>query len=219
MPSDTDADFLLVSRIRRGEPEAWTELIARFEGRLLAFAESRVGRKSASEDVVQEAFVGFLTSLPNYDLSRSLESYLFSITAHKLTDYLRREGRRPALSLSSTADGDADRDMPGGARVASSMARSAERRTLERESLAMALRDLVNHWRNKGDWYKIRCMEMLYLQGKGNKEAAGALGLSEQQVANLKHDFMSMLRTRLKRVEPDPEVFPELYAGDKMVGE
>lgn len=214
MPSVSDADSLLVSRIRRGEPEAWNELIARFEGRLLAFAESRVGRKAASEDVVQETFVGFLTSLPNYDHSRSLEGYLFSITAHKLTDFLRREGRRPALSLSSTADGDGDRDMPGSARVASSLARSGERKKLEQEALAEALQDLTAHWRSKGDWYKIKCMELLFLLGKGNKEAAAMLQLTEQQVANLKHDFVSMLRTRLKRIEPDPEVFPELYAGE-----
>ena len=44
---------------------------------------------------MQETFVGFLTSLPNYDPARPLEGYLFSIAAHKLTDVMRRQGRRP----------------------------------------------------------------------------------------------------------------------------
>ena len=48
---------------------------------------------------MQETFIGFLTSLPNFDERRPLEGYLFSIAAHKLTDYLRREGRRPTLPL------------------------------------------------------------------------------------------------------------------------
>ena len=81
------SDQLLVGRIRGGEPAAWNELIARFEGRLLAFVEGRLGRRTAGEDVVQETFLGFLTSLPNFEDSRPLESYLFSIAAHKLTDH------------------------------------------------------------------------------------------------------------------------------------
>ena len=68
----------------------------RVKGRLLAFVRSRLGagKSSAGEDVVQETFIGFLNSLPNYDARRPLEGWLFSIASHKLTDYLRREGRR-----------------------------------------------------------------------------------------------------------------------------
>src|SRR5689334_22161554 len=103
MPPTSESDHLLTDRIRTGEADAWNELIARFEGRLLAFVETRLRNRAASEDVVQETFIGFLTSLPNYDAARPLESYLFSIAAHKLTDHLRREGRRPALPLSGAS--------------------------------------------------------------------------------------------------------------------
>ena len=58
------ADTLVVDRIRSGDSEAWNELIARFEGRLLAFVERRTRNREAAEDVVQETFIGFLTSLP-----------------------------------------------------------------------------------------------------------------------------------------------------------
>ena len=76
-----DSDALLIEEIRRGKPEAWNALISQYEGRLLSFVESRLRRRAASEDVVQETFIGFLTSLPNFDQSRPLESYLFSIAA------------------------------------------------------------------------------------------------------------------------------------------
>ena len=66
MPSG-QVDSLMLRRIREGEADAWTELIARFEGRLQAFVESRTGNRAAAEDIVQETFVGFLVSLPNYD--------------------------------------------------------------------------------------------------------------------------------------------------------
>ena len=81
MTATRDADSLLVERIRRGESDAWSDLIVRYEGRLLAFVESRLGRRGPSEDIVQESFLGFLNSLPNYDGRRPLESYLFSICA------------------------------------------------------------------------------------------------------------------------------------------
>ena len=93
MPSDSDR--LLIQQIRAGDPRAWEQLIVRYEGRLLAFAERRLRDRAASEDVVQEAFVGFLNSLPNFDEKRELQTYLFTITAHKITDQLRKMGRRP----------------------------------------------------------------------------------------------------------------------------
>src|SRR6188768_2701064 len=98
MPA-VDADRLLIARIRAGEQEAWAECIARFEGRLLAFVDSRLRDRATSEDVVQETFLGFLVGLPNYKDETPIESFLFSIAAHKLTDVLRRQGRRPTLPL------------------------------------------------------------------------------------------------------------------------
>ncbi|MCA9230498.1 MAG: RNA polymerase sigma factor, partial [Planctomycetales bacterium] len=136
MAENSNPDALLVEEIRRGKPDAWNSLIAQYEGRLLSFVESRLRRRAASEDVVQETFIGFLTSLPNYDKRRPLESWLFTIAAHKLTDYLRREGRRPAIPL-STGDGSSGNwELPGKGRRASSIVRSGERHGLEEEAVA-----------------------------------------------------------------------------------
>jgi RNA polymerase sigma-70 factor (ECF subfamily) len=211
MPDTSHPDTLLVRQIRAGKPDAWNTLIANYEGRLLSFVESRLRRRSASEDVVQETFIGFLTSLPNYDTRRPLESYLFSIAAHKLTDYLRREGRRPALPLSSTAASDGGQwDIAGPARPASSIARSGERRVLEEETLANGIAEQIEHWHAKGDWQKIKCMELLFVSGAANKDVAEQLGITEQQVANFKFDFLARLRTLVKKQRLNEDVFPEL---------
>jgi RNA polymerase sigma-70 factor, ECF subfamily len=212
MSASLHPDTLLVDRIRAGKPEAWNELISQYEGRLLSFVESRLRRRAASEDVVQETFIGFLTSLPNYDTRRPLEGYLFSIAAHKLTDHLRREGRRPALPLSSTDNSSGGAwNLPGSARPASSIARSGERRALEDEALARGIRAQIDNWRTKGDWQKIKCAELLFVCGSPNKDVATALGISEQQVANFKFDFLERLRTLVKKQRLNADVFPELY--------
>ncbi len=206
-----DADVLLIQRIRRGEDDAWSDLIVRYEGRLLAFVESRIGRRGPSEDIVQEAFVGFLNSLPNYDGKRPLESYLFSICAYKLTDHLRREGRRPTIPFSTGTDSTGSWELAGSGRPASSIARSGERKDLEEKAITEALRDQICRWRDKGEWTKLQCAELLFVRGWANKDAADELGITEQQVANYKFDFLARLRSLVKNQELSAEVFPELY--------
>jgi RNA polymerase sigma-70 factor (ECF subfamily) len=206
-----DADSLLIERIRRGESDAWNDLIDRYEGRLLAFVESRLGRRGPSEDIVQESFLGFLNSLPNYDGRRPLEGYLFSICAYKLTDHLRREGRRPAVPLASAADSSETWEIAGSARQASSIARSGERKSLEEKAIAEALNDQITRWRERGEFTKLQCAELLFVRGWANKDVAEQLGISEQQVANYKFDLIARLRTLIARSEVSADVFPELY--------
>jgi len=212
MSTAPTTDSLLVEQIRAGKPEAWNQLIAQYEGRLLAFAESRLRGRSAAEDVVQETFVGFLTSLPNYDSRRPLEGYLFSICAHKLTDFLRREGRRPVIPLSSSArNSDGAWDLPGSARHASSILRSGERRSLEAAALVEAVGGEIERWQQRGDWQKMKCIELLFVCGMPNKRVAEQIDLSEQQVANIKFDFLAKLRSLVRKQNLSVDVFPELY--------
>lgn len=211
MSSAPSSDGLLIERIRQRDEDAWQEFIMRFEGRLLAFVESRLANRSAAEDVVQETLVGFLTSLPNYDASRPLESYLFSIAAHKLTDHLRQQGRRPAVPLSAGDDSRGTWEIAGSARRASSIARSHERQFLEAAALETVLVEQLEHLRGRSDWRKIACLELLLVRGWANKDVAATLELSEQQVANYKFDFLAKLRTGVRRQGLSEDVFPELY--------
>ncbi len=209
LPSNL-SDTVLVQRIRAGEGDAWNELIARFEGRLLAYVRARLPHSSAGEDVVQETFIGFLTSLPNYNTARPLESYLFSIAAHKLTDHLRREGRRPTLPLCAGSSHSEVGELPGNARPASSIARSGERRGLEESALVAALSQILDGWRTKQEWDKVRCAELLFVRGLANKEVATRLGISEQSVANQKFDFIARLKSAVHRQGLSTDIFPEL---------
>ena len=207
----TESDQLLIERIRAGESAAWDELIARFEGRLTAYIESRAKNRSAAEDLVQETFIGFLTSLPNFDKRRPLESYLFSIAAHKLTDHLRREGRRPTLPLMPDVSSGSDWEPVGPGRPASSIARSSERRRLEEDALVAVLGEQIEHWLKQGQGDRIKCAELLFVRGWPNKEVADRLGISEQTVANYKFEFLAKLRAAIRHHGLPEEVFPELY--------
>lgn len=211
MSPQSDVDQILIEKIRAKDGDAWKDLIARYEGRLLAFVDSRLSNRSASQDIVQEAFIGFLTSLPNYDGKRSLESYLFSICAHKLTDFLRREGRRPSVPFSAgSKESSGEWQITGPGRAASSIARSGERRSLEESALREALEEQIERWQQRGDWSKLKCVELLVVRGWANKKVAEALDITEQQVANFKFDFISRMRTLVKRQGLPQEIFPDI---------
>ena len=195
----TDAEALLVRQVRAGDASAWQQLIERYEGRLLAFVDSRLRDRAASEDVVQETFVGFLTSLPHYDEKRDIEAYLFSIAAHKLTDHLRKQGRRPVDQFGSDDQGRPLEEVPGGARAASSIARSDERRQAEERLVTEALGQLIREWLHRSDFDRLRCLELLLVKGWANKDAARHLGLTEQAVASYKFQTISRLKEMARR--------------------
>src|SRR5213083_2862646 len=159
MPSDSDR--LLIQQIRAGDPRAWETLISRYEGRLLAFVQRRLRDRASSEDVVQETFVGFLNSLPNFDDRRELQTYLFTIASHKLTDHLRRTGRHP-LQPASDGPGDLLHLKLDNNPAASSIARSQERKDLESAAITEAVRQLLDGWREKNDFERIKVLELLF---------------------------------------------------------
>jgi RNA polymerase sigma-70 factor, ECF subfamily len=197
-------DLDLVKAVRCGDASAWERLIIRYQGRLTAFVAPRLHDLSAAEDVVQETFLGFLTSLPNYDEQTPLESFLFAIAAHKLTDVLRRTGRRPAMSLGfdhDLSDEPSGRDVaatqrePAGRdRPASSLARSRERFLIEERVLGDCLRGLIQSWFSRGEFERLECAELLFVLGWSNKEVAARMQLSEQAVANHKSFVVGKLK-------------------------
>ena len=208
------AEARWVEAIRSGHEAAWRKLIDCYEGRLLAYVQRRLVDRSVSEDIVQETFVGFLVSLPNYDSRRRLENYLFSICSYKLTDHLRASGRRPTLPLmgrgESFGTSGSMLPIPGPGRVASSIARSAERQDLEQNVIAEAIREQIARWRETDNLVKLKAIEMIFVGGAGNIEVSDKLSLTQQQVANLKSDFLTRLKAIVSRQDLDAGVFPEL---------
>lgn len=213
MSETTNPDQIIIQRIRTGDEQAWRDLIDRYEGRLVAFVESRIGRRKSAEDVVQDTFIGLLNSLPNYDGKRPLESYLFSICSYKLIDHLRHEGKRPTVSLALLDDSQSDAEswnMESSARGASSIARSGERKGLEERAIVLAIRELLQTWREKGEWVKLMCVELLFVRGYTNKSTAELLRISEQHAANYKFEFINKMKNAMKKQQLPEDVFPEL---------
>lgn len=207
------SDRVLIEQIREGEEnaaQAWEQLIKRYEGRLLAFVDRRLNDRSASEDVVQESFIGFLNSLATFDVNRELQTYLFTIASHKLTDHLRKIGRHPLKTVSDTPTGVLQQQLDHNP-AASSVARSDERRTLENDAISRCLGNYLNGLKEKNDWTRIKVLEMLWVKGWANRDVARHLDVSEQQVANYRFAAVKKLREGIRASNLSEAVFPELH--------
>ncbi len=202
-----DSDRVLVQQIRAGNARAWDHLIASYEGRLFAFVHRRVSDRAACEDIVQETFIGFLTSLPSFDEGRSLQTYLFTIASHKLTDHLRKVGRHPLQQAPEALL----QARPNGEPAASSVARGQERRALESEAVARCLGALLDHWRSQGEFLRIKVLELLFVKGEANRDIAAFLEISEQQVANIRFAAIKKITEGAREAGLPADVFPELH--------
>jgi RNA polymerase sigma-70 factor (ECF subfamily) len=114
------------------------------------------------------------------------------------------------LSQAQSSRGEVD--IAGSGRRASTIMRSGERRGLEEQAIIEALDDQLTRWRDRGEWQKIQCIELLFVRGEANKNVAERLDISEQTVANYKFDFIARMRTTVKKQGLSQDVFPELNA-------
>jgi RNA polymerase sigma-70 factor, ECF subfamily len=206
----TESDRLLIQRIRSNDQKAWTELDRRYRGRLTAYVRRRLKDHASVEDVVQETFIGFNNSLPNFDDKRDLQTWLFTIAAHKVTDQLRRIGRRPTSSSNEVEEEMIGQTPDEKQKRASSLARSAEQREQEEVAFGMALREYVRELQTRREYTKLMALELMYVKGWRNQDVAGHLPLTEQDVANIRFQAKKRLHDRLIAAKLSPDIFPEL---------
>src|SRR6266851_4655505 len=85
----TEAERFLLDRVRQRDGEAWAQLVARYEGRLLAFARGRGISAADAEDLVQETFLHLLRGLDAFRGEASLETYLFLLLRRRIVESFR----------------------------------------------------------------------------------------------------------------------------------
>jgi RNA polymerase sigma factor (sigma-70 family) len=189
----SEADAYLIEAVQKGDPDAWREVIERYEGRLVSFARRMLAQRSEAEDMVQETFLGLLRSLPTYDRRRSLETYLFAILRHKLSDHFRRQrpGRRQSLEALEVDDAPQawlSTETP------SWYVSGEEAVASQRQALVDCLREYVRQCREQQRFQELVVVEMLMVLGMRNKEVAADLGLTETAVAGIKFRVLDRWR-------------------------
>jgi RNA polymerase sigma-70 factor (ECF subfamily) len=98
----------LVRRIRAGEADAFEELLARTEARILALAWRILGDRHLAEDAAQETYLRVFRSLNTFRLGESFEAWMVRIAVNVCYDLARKRGPLPVpLETLENLEGDA----------------------------------------------------------------------------------------------------------------
>jgi RNA polymerase sigma-70 factor (ECF subfamily) len=88
-------DEALLDRARRGDREAFTDLVVRHQDELYTMALRYTGRPSDAADVVQETFLRAFLNVPKLR-GASIRPWLHRVALNAARDLHRRNARRPA---------------------------------------------------------------------------------------------------------------------------
>ena len=90
-------DSQVVQRSLDGESRAFSELVKRYDKRLLNFVYRTVGDRERAEDLVQETFVRVYRHLHRFDQTKKFSTWIYTIAGNLAKNELRNRSRNPLV--------------------------------------------------------------------------------------------------------------------------
>jgi RNA polymerase sigma-70 factor, ECF subfamily len=205
-PADaTCPDADLVALLRAGDEAAMSQLVHLWSPAMFRVARSFVGSAQSAEDVVQEAWLGMLSGLAQFEGRSSLRTWTFTILVNRARTRGAREARTlPQPPLAAQSEQGADDWFTGPGRepertwssieVTSRWDTVPESVVLSKEVLLLldrALSALPARQR--------QVVTMRDVCGMSTEEVCAALGISAANQRVLLHRARAVLRTALAR--------------------
>jgi RNA polymerase sigma-70 factor (ECF subfamily) len=103
-------ETMLVERLKRGEEDAFEELVRRHSARLIGLARRILGDEDLARDAVQDAFLNAFRALDGFNGDARLGSWLHRIVVNAALAKLRQRRRRPESFLSDEFSGESHAD-------------------------------------------------------------------------------------------------------------
>jgi RNA polymerase sigma-70 factor (ECF subfamily) len=178
----------LISRVNRGDEEAFRGLFRRYAPTARALAIGIVRQPNLAEEIVQEAFLALWKNPQGYDQRRgSVRSWLMGMVHHRAVDLVRREEAHRRRAEAAIPDAVADDPDPAD-KVAEDVDLPGERKAVR-----AALDDLPPEQR--------RVIELMYFGGLSQSTIAERLSLPLGTVKSRTLLGMRRLRGALGGIE------------------
>ena len=177
----------ILARAKRGELDAFEELVRRYEKRVYAVALRSSGSPEDAADIVQEVFLRAWRSIESFRGDSGFSTWLFRITMNMCVDFARHKHAQPQTQ-SMVDEEENERPMPD---TAPTPEEHLENRELGRE-LAEALEEISEEHR--------RIVLLRDVSGMSYTEIAEVLEISEGTVkSRLSRARIALRKVLLKR--------------------
>ena len=176
-------DKHILARARRGELDAFEELVRRYEKRVYVIALRSSGNPEDAADITQEVFLRAWRSIENFRGDSGFSTWLFRITMNICVDHARHRQAQPQTTTLTTED-DEERPIHD---TAPTPEEQLDNRELGRE-LAAALAEISEEHR--------RIVLLRDVSGMSYSEIAEILEISEGTVKSR----LARARIALRRI-------------------
>jgi RNA polymerase sigma-70 factor (ECF subfamily) len=181
---DNDVDQALVERFRKGDREAFTVLMVRYQRPIFNAAFWILKSQEDARDVAQMVFLKVAEHLDEFDSQHRFFSWIYRIAVNESLNLLRRNGHEEAL------DEEVELPDPHGADP-EAHARDVERtRSIERALTGMSAMDRT-------------VIVLRHFSECSYQEIAQILGVDEKTVKSRLFEARHRLRELLKEYRPD----------------
>jgi RNA polymerase sigma-70 factor (ECF subfamily) len=173
----------LVRLAQEGSPQAFEELVTKYQSKVFSMALSFTRNREAADDLAQEVFLKAYLALPRFHGRSEFGTWLYRISINHVRDYLRKKSRAKEIPLDDVRE------------IAFSDKEQTDRAEQERE--AEARRTLVQRVvLTLPEKYRV-ILTLRDIQGLAYEEIAGVLRLSPGTVDSRLHRARRMLRGKL----------------------
>lgn len=188
-----DVEILL--RLKDGDATAFTDLVDRFERRLISYFFAMGGHRQLAEDCAQEVFLRVYRAREHYTPDASASTFVFRIARNYWIDVYRSKKARPReLSLEAPSkDGDDERAPLQHAVAESAPDARAEQKESEQQ-LKLALRELPEGQQ--------AVLELAVHQGMRYEDVSAVLGIPVGTVKSRVFAAVQTLRKLMGVTEP-----------------
>lgn len=184
------AEWELVQRAKQGDEQSFAALVEQNQGRIYHLALRMTGNPDDALELSQEAFLNAWKGLGKFQGESSFATWLYRLTSNVCIDFLRREKRRGALSMTVSLDDEEEARQAELPDERYSPHVEAERRE-RRDALRAGLSTLSAEHR--------KVLILRELEGLSYSEIAQVLGLEEGTVKSRIARARLALRNYLKK--------------------
>ena len=105
-------DSGVVAAFLAGDRRAFTELVERYQNRLLNFVYRTTGDRERAEDLVQETFIRVYRHLHRFDQSKKFSTWVYTIASNLAKNELRNRSRNPLVLFQMVRRSDESESRP-----------------------------------------------------------------------------------------------------------